>query len=79
MLTYFWLTHTNDDFFNCFGFNWVPSIELRKKVQEKINSLNLQNIKREVPFLKPIELPESKILNAIEFNITNSSLINYKT
>ena len=34
MLTIFWLTHSNNNFFNFFGFNWVPSMELQNEARE---------------------------------------------
>lgn len=76
MLTYFWLTHTNDVFFNYFGFNWIPPIELREKVQKKINSLNLQNIKIEIPFLKPVDV-ENVIARNEMLNAANKLMYNY--
>lgn len=78
MLTYFWLTHTNDVFFNYFGFNWIPPIELREKVQEKINSMNLQNIKIEIPFLKPVDA-ENVIARNEMLNAANKLMYNYST
>ena len=79
MLTYFWLTHTNDVFFNYFGFNWIPPIELREKVQKKINSLNLQNIKIEIPFLKPVDvenvIARNEMLNAANKLMNDYSMI----
>jgi len=76
MLTYFWLTHTNDVFFNYFGFNWIPPIELREKVQKKINSLNLQNIKIEIPFLKTVDV-ENVIARNEMLNAANKLMYDY--
>ena len=42
MLTIFWLTNSNDNFFSYFGFNWVPSIELQNKARKIMkNSIRL--------------------------------------
>lgn len=76
MLTYFWLTHTNDVFFNYFGFNWIPPMELREKVQKKINSLNLQNIKIEIPFLKTVDV-ENVIARNEMLNAANKLMYDY--
>lgn len=37
ILSVFWLTHTNDEFFNYFGFNWVPPMKLQEKARTIIN------------------------------------------
>lgn len=72
MLTYFWLTHTNDVFFNYFRFNWVPSMELQEKVREKINNINKNIIDIEIPFLKPLDvdavIARNEMLNAAKIN-----------
>lgn len=70
MLTYFWLTHTNDVFFNYFGFNWIPPLELREKVQKQINNIDLQNAKIEIPFLKPIDA-ENVVARNEMLNVAN--------
>lgn len=31
-----WLTMTNDDFYNLYGFNWVPELFLREEVRKYI-------------------------------------------
>lgn len=76
MLTYFWLTHTNDVFFNYFGFNWIPPMELREKVEKKINSMNLQNVKIEIPFLKPVDV-ENVITRNEMLNAANKLMYDY--
>lgn len=72
MLTYFWLTHTNDVFFNYFRFNWVPPMELQEKVREKINNINKNIIDIEIPFLKPLDvdavIARNEMLNAAKIN-----------
>ena len=72
MLTYFWLTHTNDVFFNYFRFNWVPPMELQEKVREKINNINKNIIDIEIPFLKPLDvdavIARNEMLKAAKIN-----------
>lgn len=36
-LAIFWLTHSNDDFFNAFKFSWVPDSKLQNIARNKIN------------------------------------------
>ncbi|MFQ9501633.1 MAG: hypothetical protein ACLR1U_03660 [Clostridia bacterium] len=76
MLTYFWLTHTNDIFFNYFGFNWIPPLELREKVQKQINNIDLQNAKIEIPFLKPIDA-ENVVARNEMLNVANKLMYDY--
>lgn len=33
----FWLTHSNDLFFNTFGFSWVPDSKLQELVRKELN------------------------------------------
>lgn len=76
MLTYFCLTHTNDIFFNYFGFNWIPPLELREKVQKQINNIDLQNAKIEIPFLKPIDA-ENVVARNEMLNVANKLMYDY--
>lgn len=76
MLTYFWLIHTNDVFFNYFGFNWIPPLELREKVQKQINNIDLQNAKIEIPFLKPVDA-ENVIARNEMLNAANKLMFDY--
>lgn len=79
MLAYFWLTHTNDEFFNYFGFNWVPPIKLKEKIQKQINNVDIQSINIKIPFLKPADIESviapREILKNIEEKLTISSVI----
>lgn len=76
MLTYFWLTHTNDVFFNYFGFNWVPPMELKEKVQKKMNNINKTTIDIEIPFLKSLDA-ENVVLRNEMLNATNKLMYDY--
>lgn len=78
MLTYFWLTHTNDIFFNYFGFNWVPPMKLQEKARtiinisgreeaERLANMTLVNFKK-----RDIGITEKDLLKNIENNITSS-------
>ena len=79
MLAYFWLTHTNDEFFNYFGFNWIPPIELREKIQKQINNVDMRNVNIEIPFLKPVDvenvIARNEMLNAANKLMNDYSMI----
>lgn len=36
-LAIFWLTHSNDIFYNTFGFSWVPDLKLQDIARNRIN------------------------------------------
>lgn len=36
-LTKCWLTMSNDSFYNAFGFNWVPPIDLQNEVRKTLD------------------------------------------
>lgn len=36
-LSIFWLTHSNECFYETFGFSWIPSDKLQKLAREKLN------------------------------------------
>lgn len=76
MLTYFWLTHTNDVFFNYFGFNWIPPIELREKIQKQINNVDIKNVNMGIPFLKPVDI-ENVITRNEMLNAANKLMYDY--
>lgn len=76
MLTYFWLTHTNDVFFNYFGFNWIPPTELREKIQKQINNIDMKNVNIEIPFLKPVDV-ENVIARNEMLNAANKLMYDY--
>ena len=76
MLTYFWLTHTNDVFFNYFGFNWVLPMELKEKVQKKMNNINKTTIDIEIPFLKSLDAENVVVRNEM-LNATNKLMYDY--
>lgn len=37
ILAAFWLTHTNDEFYHYFGFNWIPPMEIQEEARKAIN------------------------------------------
>lgn len=76
MLTYFWLTHTNDVFFNYFGFNWVPPMELKEKVRKKMNNINKTTIDIEILFLKSLDAENVVVRNEM-LNATNKLMYDY--
>lgn len=75
ILTVFWLTHTNDEFFSSFGFNWVPPMELQKKARTIINTRGREKAE-ELTNMALINLKKSdmeldkEILKDMEKNIT---------
>ena len=44
-LTKCWLTMSNDTFYNIFGFNWVPPLELQEKVRQRLPGRALWDVK----------------------------------
>lgn len=76
MLTYFWLIHTNDVFFNYFGFNWIPPTELREKIQKQINNVDMKNVNIEILFLKPVDV-ENVIARNEMLNNANKLMYDY--
>lgn len=80
ILAVFWLTHTNDEFFNYFGFNWVPPIEVQKEARRAIDMSSNEDINKllNVPLskedFKSIITPK-EILKDIEKQITLSNAI----
>ncbi len=44
ILAVFWLTHTNDEFFEYFRFNWVPPLELQEEARTIINKSEVLNV-----------------------------------
>lgn len=38
----YWLTHTNDEVFETFGYNYVPNIEYQNKAREIKDILELE-------------------------------------
>ena len=80
ILAAFWLTHTNDEFYNYFGFNWVPPMEIQEEAKKVIN----MNIERtlNVPLLKRADIESiiepREMLKNIEEKLTISSAIDSK-
>ena len=80
ILAAFWLTHTNDEFFNYFGFNWIPNTEIQQVARKQLEKNNIKNNElAELPMLKREDigtyiLPK-ETLNSIENNIQILSMI----
>ena len=81
ILAVFWLTHTNDEFFNYFGFNWVPPMEIQEEAKKVIN-MNIEKTLN-IPLLKKTDIESiiapREILKNIEEKLTISSAIDPKT
>lgn len=81
ILAAFWLTHTNDEFYNYFGFNWVPPIETQEEAR-KVISMNGEKTLN-IPLLKRVDIERviepREILKNIENKLTISSTIDPKT
>jgi len=84
ILAVFWLTHTNDEFFNYFGFNWIPPTEVQEEARKKIDMCSNKEIMQleEIPMLRRVDIVNfiapSEIQKRIEKNITLSSGIEIK-
>lgn len=80
ILAAFWLTHTNDEFFNYFGFNWVPPMEIQEEARKVIN-MNIEKTFN-IPLLKKTDIESviapREILKNIEEKLTISSAIDPK-
>lgn len=76
ILAAFWLTHTNDEFFIYFGFNWVPTIEIQEEARKKLDNQLVVNI----PLVKAdIDTNyTTDILKNIENQLNISNAINPK-
>ena len=75
ILAVFWLTHTNDEFFNYFGFNWVPPMKLQEKARTLINTRGREEAEKLanmalINFKKSDMELDKEILKDIEKNIT---------
>lgn len=84
ILAAFWLTHTNDEFYNYFGFNWVPPMEIQEEARKVINMTQNKNAKEilNIPLLKRADIESiitpKEILKNIENELTISSAIDSK-
>lgn len=84
ILAAFWLTHTNDEFYNYFGFNWVPPIEIQEEARKVINMTQNKNAKEilNIPLLKRADMESiitpKEILKNIENELIISSAIDPK-
>lgn len=84
ILAAFWLTHTNDEFYNYFGFNWVPPMEIQEEARKVINMTKNKNAKEilNIPLLKRADIESiitpKEILKNIENELTISSAIDPK-
>lgn len=85
ILAAFWLTHTNDEFYHYFGFNWIPPMEIQEEARKVINKPLEQKANEllNVPLLKAkdfsnVVIPK-EILKDVEKQITLSSAIDPNT
>ena len=82
ILAAFWLTHTNDEFYHYFGFNWIPPMEIQEEARKVINKPLEQKMNELIntPLLKTIDFSNvitmKEVIKDIEKNITMSSAIN---
>lgn len=84
ILAVFWLTHTNDEFFNLFEFSWVPPITIQEQARKIIDASLNKEIRQqlEIPMIKAqntIDILTKDILKDIENKITISNNIDFKT
>lgn len=86
-LAIFWLTHSNDCFYETFGFNWVPSSKLQDLARKKLNeSMSVgidfakgESLQSEKKVIIPgkIDLPNIKDIKSLmqyEYGIKNRGL-----
>lgn len=85
ILAAFWLTHTNDEFYHYFGFNWIPPMEIQEEARKVINKPLEQKANEllNIPLLKAkdfsnVVIPK-EILKDVEKQITLSSAIDPNT
>lgn len=84
ILSAFWLTHTNDEFYHYFGFNWIPPMEIQEEARKVINKPLEQkgNELLNIPLLRAADfsnvITPKEVLKNIEKNITMSSGIEFK-
>lgn len=85
ILAAFWLTHTNDEFYHYFGFNWVPPMEIQEEARKAINKPLEQKANEllNIPLLKAkdfsnVVIPK-EILKDVEKQITLSSAMDPNT
>lgn len=55
-LAMFWLTHSNDCFYETFGFSWVPSDKLQQLARKKLNQSNGVVVGIDLGFDKDIQV-----------------------
>lgn len=72
-LAIFWLTHSNDIFYNTFGFSWVPDLKLQDIARNRINKelfLGVDFGKKESQQVEKIKIipPKAFDLNKIELD-----------
>jgi hypothetical protein len=84
ILAVFWLTHTNDELFNFFDFNWIPPTEIQGQARKIIDTSLNKEIRQqlEIPIIKAqntIDILTKNIFKNIENKITMSSNIDLKT
>ncbi|MEI3355807.1 MAG: hypothetical protein V8R81_01750 [Clostridia bacterium] len=85
ILAAFWLTHTNDEFYHYFGFNWIPPMEIQEEARKAINKPLEQQINElaNIPLLKATDflnvIAPKEVIKDIEKNITMSYAIDSKT
>lgn len=78
ILAAFWLTHTNDEFYHYFSFNWIPPMEIQEEARKAINKPLEQKANEllNIPLLKATDfsnvITPNEVLKNIEKNITMS-------
>lgn len=84
ILAAFWLTHTNDEFYHYFGFNWIPPMEMQEEARKAINKPLEQQVNElvNIPLLKATDfsnvITPKEVIKDIEKNITMSYAIDPK-
>lgn len=74
ILATFWLKSTNDEFFNYFKFNWVPSMKIQEEARKKLDMFSQKDLAQmSIPLIKANNVLNNDFLNDIQKTITSKT------
>lgn len=74
ILAAFWLKSTNDEFFNYFKFNWVPSMKIQEEARKKLDMFSQKDLSQmSIPLIKANDVLNNDFLNDIQKTITSKT------
>lgn len=79
-LAIFWLTHSNDVFYNTFGFSWVPDLKLQDIARSEINKglcVGANFVKKESQQVEEIKIAPPKVFDLDKIELDD--LFKFKT